>query len=178
MIVSNINESFKVTAGLVDQATGLMSAGQQVSYVVKEQPGDVDLSPVVSGTLTESSVSPGIYSTMLTISTAGFYTMYVTCAGYTSNTEDIKISSEDINELVKQNRNHNTLVEDVLRTNATPTASQTTRKVPDGGTDYILTKIKQDQDSDWTGGDVIESRIYAWYRNVGDTVPYKMGSIE
>lgn len=178
MIVANINESFKITAGLLDETTGSLTAGQQVYYIVKEQPGDIDLSPVVSGTLTESSVSPGVYSTILSISEAGFYTVYVTCNGYTSNTEDIKINSEDTNELIKQNRNYNTLVEDVLRTNSTPTASQTVRKVPNGGTDYIVTKIKQEQDSDWTGDNVIEGRMYAWYRNVGDTVPYKMGSSE
>lgn len=178
MIISNIDEAFKVTAGLLDEVNGTLATGQQVDYIVKQQPDDVDLSPVVSGTLVESTASQGVYSTMLTLSEAGFYTIYITCSGYAPNTEDIKINSENTNDLIKQNRNHNTLVEDVLRTNSTPTASQAARNVPNGGTDYVVTKIKREQDADWTGNNVIEARVYAWYRNVGDAVPYKMGSSE
>ena len=155
-----------------------MSSGEQVYYVVKQQPGDVSLNPTVSGVLTESSESPGVYSTILTLSEAGNYTVYITCAGFTTNTEDIKINSEDINVLIKQLRHHNTLVQDVIRENATATASQTVRKVPVGGTDYIITKIKSEEDEDWSGQSVVEGRVYAWYRNVGDSVPYKMGSSE
>ena len=83
------------------------------------------------------------------------------------------MAEEDISELVKQNRQHNLYVEDVIRTSAIPTADQTTRNVPLGKTDYVITKIKDDLDSDW--GSSTTHRVYAWYESDLDTSPYKMG---
>jgi hypothetical protein len=64
-------------------------------------------------------------------------------------------------------------VEDVPRTNATPTASQVVRNVPLGKTDYIVHRLKRTSDPDWTTT-TASGIIYAWYRSTDDDLPYKM----
>jgi len=87
-------------------------------------------------------------------------------------TEEIIVNSEDIYELTKQNRPYNIYVEDVQRTSVIPTASQTARNVPLTKTDYIITKIKDDGDEDWSSV-TTSGVVYAWY-NSGESIPYKM----
>jgi len=175
MITVNVNETFPIVAGLYDEVTGSAATGKTVNYEVRRQPGDTALSPAVTGTLTESAVTPGIYRKNISISAAGIYLVYVTCTDFMSNVEEIIVNSENIYDIIKQTRHYNISVEDVLRTSSIPTASQTIRKVPSGRTDYIVTKIKQDADTDWSGANVVTGTVYAWYRNNTDRAPYKMG---
>jgi hypothetical protein len=174
MITVNVNETFPIVAILYNEITGGAASGETVSYEVRKQPGDVIPSPGISGTLTESSVTPGTYTKNISIPTAGTYLVYVTCTGFLSNVEEVVVSSENLYEVLKQNRHYNISVEDVPRSNSIPTASQITRKVPLGRTDYVVTKIKQDNDSDWSG-DIEEGRVYAWYLDETSRAPYKMG---
>jgi hypothetical protein len=174
MIRVDINEQFPITVALIDESTGGMASGETVSYDVRSIPGEVALSPPVSGTLTESSVEEGVYKTNLSFSEAGKYLFYATCSGFTTNTEEIIVNEENIYELTKQNRHYNISVEDVIRENAIATASQTIRKVAVGNTDYIVNRIKVDSDSDWSGA-TTSGTIYAWYKDLSDSVPYKMG---
>ncbi len=180
MLTITTNTPFPITVGLVDEETGEMATGYAVSYDIRTFPDDVELSPNINGILIESSVTPGIYNGAATINTSGNYILYATCSGFTTNTENILVedaedfSTSDLSELIKQNRHYNISVEDVIRTTQTPTASQAARKVPKGRTDYIITKIKRDEDIDWSG-DVVEGRTYAWYRRDTDQAPYRMG---
>ena len=178
MIRVNVAESFPITVMLIDEETGEASSGKTVYYDVRKQPGDVPLSPELSGVLTESSVEAGIYSDMVYIDTPGAYVIYATCSGFLSNTEDVIVNEENIIEVVKQSRHYNISVEDVLRSSNTPSASQLIRNVPKGKTDYVVTRIKRDQDTDWSGPYVVEGRVYAWYRRDTDKAPYKMGGPE
>lgn len=175
MIIVNVNESFPIVAGLYDEEAGTAATGKTVNYEVRKQPGDTVLSPTVTGTLTESSITPGIYKANISLSVAGIYLVYITCTDFMSNVEEVIVNSENIYEIIKQSRHYNISVEDVVRTSSTPTASQTTRKVPIGRTDYVVTKIKPDSDLDWSGGSVVTGTVYAWYRNNTDRAPYKMG---
>ena len=173
MIRVDISEQFPILASVVDESTGTLSTGQIVYYDIRDM-SDNPLSPPVSGTLTESVVEPGIYSTTESLSTDGQYIVYATCSGYITNTEDVIVNAENIYTLVKQNRHYNISVEDVVRVNVVPTASQTARNVDIGDTDYITSVIKRDDDSDWSG-DVITGVVYAWYKSLSDNTPYKMG---
>ena len=175
MIRVNINETFPIAATLIDETTGVPATGETVYYDVRKQPGDLALAPPLSGTLTESSIEPGIYSTLASVNTSGQYIIYATCSGFLSNTEELIVNQEDVIEIVKQNRHYNTSVEDVIRTTVTPTASQAARNVPLGLTDYVLTEIKADASLDWTGGTIASGIVYAHYRSESDDVPYKMG---
>jgi hypothetical protein len=65
-------------------------------------------------------------------------------------------------------------VEDTIRTNLTPTASQTIRKVPLNKTDYITTVIKKDNEDDW-GTTTTSGIIWSWYEGLSSELPYKMG---
>ena len=177
MIRVNVSEQFPITVTLLDEETGEAATGQTVYYDIRRQPGDVSLSPAIAGVLPESSVEAGIYTTVSSIPTAGTYIVYATCSGFISNTEEIIVNEENIYDIVKQSRHYNISVEDVLRTASTPTADQVVRKVPLGRTDYVITRIKRDEDIDWSGIHVVEGRVYAWYRNDTDLVPYKMGGI-
>jgi len=123
--------------------------------------------------MTESTVVSGIYKTTATINTAGRYVCYATCSGFFDSSEEILVNPENIYTLVKQNRHYNISVEEVERTNVSPTASQTTRNVPLDKTDYIITKIKLNSDSNW-GSTTASGLVYAWYRTVNDLAPYKM----
>lgn len=174
MIRVNVNEAFPITVALIDEAQGIAATGQTVYYDIRLQPADTALSPPLNGVLSESTVEPGIYTTMQTIDTPGTYLVYATCSGFITNTEEIIVNQENIYEVIKQNRHYNTSVEDVIRENAIATTSQTLRKVGMGKTDYVLTMIKGNSDSDWSGT-VASGVVYAWYRDEGDSVPYKMG---
>lgn len=172
MIRVNINENFPIIVALWDEETGENASGQVVSYDVRDM-DDVVLSPPINGLLTESTVASGIYRETISINDAGQYICYTTCSGFYSSSEEIIVNSENIYDLTKQNMNHNLSVEDVLRTNSTPTASQTTRKVSLNVTDYLITKVKGDSDTDWDNP-VASGIMYAWYRSTADEVPYKM----
>lgn len=178
MIRASTSENFPVSVALIDEQIGTMATGQTVYYDVRNFPLDTPLSPPLSGTLTESVVEAGIYNEELYISIPGNYIIYATCSGFTTNTESVLIEEfdeVDLSELIKQNRHYNISVEDVIRTTQTPTASQLARKVPKGRTDYIITKIKKDNDLDWTG-EIVEGIVYAWYRRDTDQAPFKVGS--
>ena len=170
MITTNIGQTFILTSVLIDDTTATVSTGKTVYYDIRKQPGDV---VTTSGTLTESSVESGIYKDNVVLNEAGNFIAYITCSGFYPSTEDIFVSEEDVSELIKQNRQHNLYVEDVLRTSETPTSDQITRKVALGNTDYVITKIKNDVDLDWSSA--TEHRTYAWYEADTDSLPYKMG---
>ena len=168
-------EQFPILVQLVDEQAATLATGKTVTYDIRKAADDTSLSPPVAGTLTESLVSPGLYRTVVSgIPTGGQYLIYATCSGFITNSEELIVNPENIYELTKQNRHYNISVEDVIRENATPTASQTTRKVPLGRTDYVITVIKSDTDTDWTVT-TTSGITYAWYRDITDTVPYKMG---
>lgn len=178
MIRVNIDEDFPITVTLFDEDTGEASTGKTVYYDVRTQPGDTQLTPAVDGSLSESSVTPGVYKTYVSLPLSGSYVIYATCSGFIPSSEEVLVEEENIYELVKQCRHHNISVENVLRLDETPTASQITRKVPYGKTDYTRIKIKRDSDTDWSGSEVTEELVYAWYDSVTSIVPYKMGDAE
>lgn len=176
MIKVNISENFPITVALLDETNGELASGQTVTYDIRDS-NDLPLSPPISGTLTESSVEPGIYRKLLSIPTAGTYICYAAASEFLANTEDIVVEEYDdtnLANLIKQERHYNLSVEDVKRTNAVATASQTVRNVALNKTDYVITKIKSDDASDWSNP-VTSGIVYAWYNSVADRVPYKMG---
>lgn len=176
MIRANVGEQFPITVALTDEINGGMGTGQTVYYDFREQPSDTPLVPTMSGTLPESSTESGVYTKLFSISTAGEYIVYTSSTGFMSGAEDVVIEEnghEELAGLIKQNRNYNLSVEDVVRENAISTASQTVRKVALGNTDYIVNRIKLDSDGDWSGT-MVSGIIYAHYRNESDSVPYKM----
>lgn len=172
MLRTNIGEQFPIVVSLVDEAIGMLGVGKTVYYDIRDI-NDNFLSPTISGILPESSVEPGIYRTTESIPIAGRYIIYCTCSGFISNTEEVIVNEENIYDLAKQNRNYNISVEDVLRTNSTPTSSQILRKVPLGRTDYIINKIKGDSDVDWSTT-TTSGVSFAWYRAITDALPYRM----
>lgn len=175
MIRVNKNEDFPIAVSLVDEVLGVVATGKTVYYDIRKQPDDVLLSPPKNGMLVESIVEPGIYTAVTSIDTNGSYVVYATCSGFTPNTEEIIVDEDNIAELVKQNRHFNTSVEDVIRTNSVPDASQTARKVGVGKTDYILTRIKPNSASDWDDSATVSGSVYAHYRELDDDVPFMMG---
>jgi len=174
MIRVDINEVFPVAVSLVDENTGALSPGQTVYYDIRAV-NDTPLAPPLAGTLTESSVEPGVYKTVVGISSPGQYIIYATCSGFVSNTEEVLVNPENIYQLTKMNRHYNISVEDVIRENTIPTTSQSVRNVPLGATDYVITIIKHDGDTDWTST-TTSGVTYAWYRDIDQRAPYKMGS--
>jgi hypothetical protein len=176
MIRVDINEIFPVAVSLIDEETGALATGKTVFYDIRDM-NDIALFPPISGTLVESAVEPGIYRTTASIPTPGQYIIYAVCSGFVSNTEELIVNPENIYELTKQNRHYNISVEDVIRENPVPTSSQITRKVPLGMTDYIITKIKKDNQPDWTST-TTSGIVYAHYRSWDDKVPYRMGGPE
>ncbi len=175
MIRVNVNETFPIIASISDECTGGdLVSGQIVQYELRDIE-DSELSPGVSGVLTESLVAPGIYRSTASVPTSGLYLIYTTCSGYLPNTEELFINPENIYDLVKQNRSYNISVEDVLRENVSSTASQTIRNVSLDVTDYITTHVKWDDSPTWSGA-TVSGVSYAWYRSVDDEIPYKMGS--
>lgn len=173
MIEANKNELFPITVTLMDDLESSLVSGKTVEYDIRTV-DDQFLSPPVSGSLTESTVEGGIYKTEVSIPTAGSYICYATCSGFITSTEDIVISEENCAEVSKYNLPHNISVVDVPRTTTSGSASQIARNVPLGKTDYILTIIKRDTDSNWN--DPVSSGVsYAHYNSVTDDLPYAMG---
>jgi hypothetical protein len=172
MIRTDISEQFLIVVSLIDETTGQLAPGQNVSYDIR-YPDDNSLSPPISGILVESTVQPGIYKTIESISLPGQYIIYATCSGFVSSTEEVIVNPENIYELAKQNRSYNISVEDVIRENAVPTSSQVARNVPLGYTDYIITVIKKDNQPDWNST-TTSGLVYAHYRSLDDKVPYRM----
>ena len=174
MIRVDRNETFPILVQLVNEETAALASGETVYYDIRAASNDASLAPPVAGTLTESTVEPGLYRGLASIPNGGEYLIYATCSGFITNSEEIIVNPENIYELTKQNRHYNISVEDVLRENASPTASQTVRNVPLGESDYVITKIKYDSDTTWSGT-TTSGIIYAWYRSITDNYPYKMG---
>jgi len=173
MIRVDKNEIFPILVSLIDENTGQLASGQTVYYDIRQM-NDFPLSPPVAGTLSESLVEPGIYRTEESIPTAGDYIIYATCSGFITNTEEVIVNPESIYDLEKQNRHYNISIEDVIRENASATPSQTVRKVAVGNTDYIITLVKYDYDTTWSGT-TTSGIVYAHYRDESDSVPYLMG---
>lgn len=173
MIRVDKGESFPITVALWDEITGSNASGRTVYYDVRDD-NDNPLTPALNGSLSESTTATGVYYTTLSIDNAGEYICYAYCDGFFSSSEEIIVNPENIYELAKQNRHYNISVEEVLRTNGTPTASQATRNVGMNKTDYIITKIKSDADSDWNTT-TVSGIVYAWYKTLTDDLPYKMG---
>jgi hypothetical protein len=82
---------------------------------------------------------------------------------------NLETEIDDIGKLIKQVRQWNISTEDILAG-----SSILSRNVAVGKTDYIIIKIKEDADSDWSNP-IREEKLYAWYRYVGDDRPYYMG---
>lgn len=173
MIRVDKGETFPITVALWDECTCENASGQTVHYDVRDV-SDAPLVPVINGIMDESTVTSGIYKTVLTIDTAGEYVCYATCPGFYDSSEEIIVNPENIYTLVKQNRHYNLSVEDVVRTNAVATASQTIRNVALNKTDYILTVIKGDSDNDWSAT-TVSGIAYAWYISTDHNVPFKIG---
>jgi len=173
MIRVDISEQFPILVQLVDERTGSLATGETVYYDIRKASDDSSLIPAVAGTLSESTIEQGLYKIVEKVPVPGQYIIYATCSGFITNSEELVVNQENIYNLTKQNRHYNTSVEDVIRTNTTPTASQTVRKVPLNKTDYISTIIKRDNDTDWSTT-TTSGITYAWYRNITDDVPYKM----
>jgi len=174
MIRTDVSEQFTILVQLVNEQTGELATGETVYYDIRRSSDDSALTPPVFGTLIESTVESGLYKKVDSVYEAGQYIIYATCSGFITNSEELVVNQENIYDLTKQNRNYNTSVEDVIRTNSTPTASQTVRKVALGNTDYIITKIKPDYETTWSGT-TISGSAHAWYKNVSDAIPYLMG---
>ncbi len=174
MIRVDINETFTIAAQLIDEETESLATGRTVYYDIRDSATDAILSPPVSGTLTESTVQTGLYKTTESIPTAGQYLIYTTASGFLANSEELIVNSENIYNLTKQNRFYNISPEDVVRENAVATASQTVRNVPMGYTDYVITKVRADDDNDWDTT-TVSGVTYAWYTSISETVPYRMG---
>lgn len=172
MIRINKGESFPILVSLVDDFTGDVVSGQLVTYDIRTIDDDV-LNPPVSGTLIESSFEPGIYKSMVYLSNPGNYIVYAKCSGFVTSTEEIVVNEDNIYELIKQDRYYNISVESVIRLNQVPTASQISRNVSLNNTDYIVTRIKKDDDLDWSST-TVSGVVYAHYISLDDTVPYKM----
>jgi hypothetical protein len=172
MIRVDKGETFPITVALWDEETGENASGQTVYYDVRDMSDD-PLAFAINGTMAESTVTSGIYRTTATINTAGRYICYATCSGFFDSSEEILVNPENIYTLVKQNRHYNISVEEVERTNVSPTDFQKTRHVPLDQTDYIITRIKWDTDNDWSST-TVSGIVYAWYRTETDLVPYKM----
>jgi len=169
MIRVNVNETFPITVALVDEVDAVPATGRDVYYDVRQLPGDVVLTPPLEGVLPESTVEPGIYKTLASIDEAGTYVVYATCSGFLPNTEEIIVSHN-------YNRHYNTSVEDVIRSSASPNASQAVRNVGLGRTDYVITRIKPESAADWSGPATVSGIVYAHYRTTDDEVPFLMGA--
>lgn len=173
MIRVDILESFPIVVSLVDELTGTLTSGATVTYDVRDS-SDASLIPPITGTLTESTVASGVYKTFISIPTSGSYVCYASSSTYLTNTEDILVNPESVYDVVKQTLHYNTAIEDVVRVSVTPTASQVTRNVPVGKTDYIITRVKDNSDPNWLGT-TTSGNVYCWYETVYSEVPYKMG---
>jgi len=174
MIEANKNETFPITATLVDEETNSLASGKDVSYDIRTI-DDLELSPPINGMLGESSVEAGVYKAEVSIPSPGVYICYSNCIGFLPGTENIVINNENIYELSKANSPHNISVIDVPRTTEDnfDNASQEYRKVPYGMTDYIVSMVKLDTDSNWNNP-VTSGISYAYYKTEDDELPYKI----
>ncbi|HLD90946.1 MAG TPA: hypothetical protein VI911_08040 [Patescibacteria group bacterium] len=173
MIRANVGENFPILVSLFNEEDSSLASGETVYYDVRRI-DDSALIPPINGTLIESTVEAGLYKTAVSIDEAGIFICYATCSGFLTSSEEILVNEQNIYNIVNNTRHYNISVEDVLRLNATPTASQTARNVPLNKTDYVITKIKSDDASDWSSP-VASGTVHAHYRTSTDTVPYLMG---
>ena len=163
MITVDVNELFYLTAVLVDSAS--MGSGESVRYVIENSTYNV----VESGLLEENPTYSGTYAKEVSLQDYGEYIAYFYADGYPTGMEYIKVKEESVVELIKQNRQTNLAVENVFAQSDIPE-----RNVQAGKTDYVIIKIKNDDDINWDNP-VAERRMYAWYANMGDEQPIYMG---
>lgn len=173
MIKVNISEQFPIVVSLFDEATNALASGETVHYDIRRM-DDTPLTPPKNGLMPESTIEAGVYKKLVSIDESGAFICYATCSGFLTSTEEIIVEEYNIYNISQSNRHYNISVEDVVRTNATPTASQTARNVPLDRTDYVITKIKADDALDWSSP-VASGTVFAWYRSSTETTPYKMG---
>jgi len=173
MIEVTVDEPFPISVTLIDEESPQLVSGKLVSYDVRTL-DDLVLSPPVSGILLESTVEPGVYKKAISLPLSGAYMCYVTCSGFFTNSEDILVNDCDVSEVVKYTLPYNVSVIDVTRDNVTASASQLSRKVALGNTDYITTLVKRDYDLDWSNP-VSSGNSYAHYSSTTTDLPYKMG---
>jgi len=175
MIFINKNESFPITVSLLDEELAGYVSGKEVLYDIRTIDGNL-VSPPISGSLYESTVASGIYVAEITIPVSGSYICYATCSGFLASTEEIVVMNENPVEISKYNLPYNISVIDVPRLTVSGdiTASQNSRKVPYGKTDYVITLIKQDEALDWSNP-VSSGISYAHYMSFDSELPYMMG---
>jgi hypothetical protein len=167
MIIANKNEQFSDVFIFYD-LTGHFITNYTASYIIADAFTDVI---VTSGVMSE--YDSGVHVLVDSLNTSGDYICYATCSGALINTE-IKILSESIYDLIKSKRNYNQSYENILRDNSgSPNASQIFRKVPEGETDYIIHKVKEDFNNDWSTP-TASGNSYAYYRG---NLPYKVERI-
>ena len=174
MIKVNKNETFPLLVSLLDEGSDRLINGKVVTYDVRTI-DDQELNPTISGVLTESTTTSGIYHTSLSLPTAGSFACYITCNGFISEAESILVSEENIFELTRSHYPFNSKVMDVTRTTAYDerTPSQISRHVPYGKTDYIVTVIKHDFDLTWNNP-IASGISYAHYLTEDSMLPYMM----
>ena len=163
MIRVDLGEKFSIMATLVDEDS--MGEGLSVYYGIKNS---VDTT-VDFGSLVEDTTYSGIYSKYVTINSAGNYKVFYKSDGYASGVEEVIVTENSLATLIKQVRQHNMSVENILATTNIPS-----RNVAAGKTDYIIIKIKNDSDIDWSNP-ISERKVYSHYHNLGDDQPYYMG---
>ena len=163
MLSVDINEKFYLTVVLVDDLS--MGSGESVSYTVVDSLDN----PTTSGMLTESVDFVGTYSKEISLSVSGDYRVYYHVDHYPTGMEYVKVKPESLAELIKQNRQSNMSVENVFAVSDIPV-----RNVAIGRTDYIIVRLKADNDTDWSNP-VVERSLYAWYAAMGDDQPIYMG---
>jgi len=173
MIEADKNELFPITVSLFDDNTAELVTGKTVVYDVRTI-DDMQLTPPVSGSLTESTVEGGIYKKELSIPDSGSFICYATCSGFISSTEEIVINEVNSVDVSKYNLPYNISVIDVPRTTISGTTSQINRRVSVGDTDYVVTLIKRDEDLDWSSP-VSSGVSYAHYTSMDSDLPYMMG---
>lgn len=163
MIRVDSGENFCITTTLVDDAS--MGSGKNVLYTIKNSSEVV----IDSGVLFENTTYSGIYSKNVVINTVGNYKVFYECICYPTGVEDIIVTKESLAKLIKQIRQHNMSIENVLAT-----TNIVSRNVATGKTNYVIIKIKDDSSTDWSSP-VSERRVYAHYHNMGDDQPYYIG---
>lgn len=163
MIKVGVNEQFSITAALVDEDS--MGHGLVVNYVIEDAGGAY----VDGGVLDENLMHNGIYCKYVSLASPGKYRVFYESVGYPTGVEDVTVSQDTLAELVKQNRQGNIAVKNILAI-----SDILARNVAVGKTNYIIIYVKRDSDLDWSSP-VSEKRIYAHYKNLGDDNPYYMG---
>ncbi len=169
-----IYEHFSVT----DESNTLVSGISPTAFTVDLfKPDGEEVGNQIDTDVVE--LSEGHYRAEFTPNETGTWYMTVYHGDYFpwGKSDDILVYASDFDTVtasVKQNRNYNVSVEDVIRENISSTASQTARSVSRGRTDYIVTQIKGDDTTTWSGS-TTSGISYAWYRTVADTIPYKIG---